>query len=170
MQGHKDNIILIGMMGTGKSTVGAYLAAETGYQLVDMDHEIELKAGQSIPDIFASQGEAYFRELESSVLREVLQREHVIVATGGGCVLRDVNCKIMLDNGWVVALKADAASIISRVGEDPNRPLLAGGAAERITQLLKERKQAYDFAHCTIDTAGKSAAEVASDILIRYRV
>nr|WP_068622134.1 shikimate kinase [Paenibacillus tuaregi] len=158
------------MMGTGKSTVGAHLAAETGYQLVDMDHEIELKAGQSIPDIFASQGEAYFRELESSVLREVLQREHVIVATGGGCVLRDANCQIMLDNGWVVALKADAASIISRVGEDPNRPLLAGGAAERITQLLEERKMAYDFAHCTIDTAGKSAAEVASDILIRYRV
>lgn len=170
MLGMKDNIILVGMMGTGKSTVGALLAAETGYELVDMDLAIERKAGSSIPEIFATYGEGYFRELESEVLREILQGEHLILATGGGCVLQPDNCREMLNKGWVVSLKADAESIISRVGEDPNRPLLAGGARERIIKLLEERRHAYDFAHCTVDTAGKSAAEVASDILMHYRV
>lgn len=166
----KDNIILIGMMGTGKSTVGALLAAETGHELIDLDLEIERKAGMTIPQIFADKGEAFFRELENAVLREVLQQEHVILATGGGCVLRAENCMEMTAHGWVVSLKADAESIISRVGDDPNRPLLAGGVRERVTRLLEERRGAYDFAHCTVDTAGKSAADVASEILMHYRV
>lgn len=170
LKGPKDNIILIGMMGTGKSTVGSLLAAETGHELVDLDLEIQCKAGSTIPEIFANKGEAFFRELENAVLREVLQRDRVILATGGGCVLRAENCKEMAANGWVVSLKADAESIISRVGDDPNRPLLAGGVRERVVRLLEERRGAYDFAHCTVDTAGKSAADVASEILMHYRV
>lgn len=169
MQSKRDIIVLIGMMGTGKSTVGGYLAAETGYRLLDLDALIAEKAGCSIPQLFEEKGETYFRDLETEVLCESLKKPGSILATGGGAVLRDYNCREMLDCGWVVALAASADEIVSRVGEDKGRPLLAGGAKERITALLEERKDAYDFAHVTVDTSGKSAEEVSAEILMHYR-
>lgn len=166
---NRDNIVLIGMMGTGKSTVGSLLASELGYQLADLDRLIVEEAGCSIPELFEEKGEAYFRDLETAVLRKVLQESKLVLATGGGAVLREENCSLMKDKGWVVALSATVDEIISRVGEDPNRPLLAGGARERVAVLLEERKHAYGFAHATIATSGKSAEEVSSEILMHYR-
>ncbi|WP_055107536.1 shikimate kinase [Paenibacillus ihumii] len=165
----RNNIILVGMMGTGKSTVGAVVAERSGYRLIDLDQRIEEEAGCTIPELFANQGESYFRDLESALLRKVLQEGEVVLATGGGAVLREENRSVMLENGWVAALTADLESILKRVGEDPNRPLLAGGARERLTVLLKERKHAYDFAHIKIDTSGKSPDTLASEILMHYR-
>ncbi|MCK8486093.1 shikimate kinase [Paenibacillus sp. MBLB2552] len=164
-----NNIVLIGMMGTGKSTVGALLAAETGLTLVDLDQRIVQEAGRTIPDIFAAEGEAYFRELESALLRGTLQERGIVLATGGGAVLREENRLVMREGGLVVALQATAEEIIARVGEDPGRPLLAGGAKERVITLLEERKDAYAFAHLTIDTSGKSAEQVSAEILTHYR-
>lgn len=161
--------MLIGMMGTGKTTVGAKLAEATGYPLVDLDALISDTAGCSIPQLFAERGEPFFRDLETKVLKDALTRERIILATGGGAVLREENRREMLEQGWVVALKASADEIISRVGEDPGRPLLAGGARERVEALLQERRHAYDFAHVTIDTSGKSAEEVSDEILTHYR-
>lgn len=166
---NRDNIVLVGMMGTGKSTIGSLLASELGYQLVDLDSVIVEEAGCSIPELFEEKGEAYFRDLETTVLRKVLQEYNIVLATGGGAVLRDENCGLMKNNGWVVALSATVDDIISRVGEDPNRPLLAGGARERVTALLEERKHAYSFADVTIATSGKSTEQVSSEILIHYR-
>lgn len=163
------NIVLIGMMGTGKSTVGSLLAAETGLTFVDLDQRIAMEAGRSIPDIFAAEGEAYFRDLESAALRNTLQEQGIVLATGGGAVLREENRLAMLGGGLVVALQATAEEIFTRVGEDPGRPLLAGGAKERITALLDERKEFYAFAHLTVDTSGKSAEQVAAEILTHYR-
>lgn len=163
------NIVLIGMMGTGKSTVGSLLAAETGLTLVDLDQRIVAEAGRTIPDLFAAEGEAYFRDLESAALRRTLQERGIVLATGGGAVLREENRLAMRDGGLVVALQATAEEIIARIGEDPGRPLLAGGAKERVTALLEERKDAYAFAHLTVDTSGKSAEQVASEILTHYR-
>lgn len=157
------------MMGTGKSTVGALVAAETGMKMVDLDEQIVQKAGLSIPDIFASKGEAYFRELESVLLSSVLRQSGIVLSTGGGAVLREANRMAMLRGGTVFALRATAEELIARVGEDPNRPLLAGDAEQRIRALLDERKQAYDFAHYAIDTTGKAAAHVAAEILTHYR-
>lgn len=169
MQTKSDVIVLIGMMGTGKSTVGALLAAETGYRMLDLDAMIAEKAGCSIPELFEEKGEAYFRELESAVLVEALEVPGSILATGGGAVLRESNCREMLKYGWVVALAATVDEIVARVGEDKGRPLLAGGARQRVTELLEKRKHAYDFAHVTIDTSGKSAEEVSAEILMHYR-
>jgi len=163
------NIVLIGMMGTGKSTVGSLLAAKTGKTFVDLDQRIVREAGRSIPDIFAAEGEAYFRDLESAALRNTLQEQGIVLATGGGAVLREANRLAMRGGGLVVALQATADEILARVGEDPNRPLLAGGAKERITALLEERKELYAFAHLTVDTSGKSADQVAAEILTHYR-
>ncbi|WP_018751615.1 shikimate kinase [Paenibacillus sanguinis] len=164
-----NNIVLIGMMGTGKSTVGALLAVETGMKMVDLDEQIVQEAGLSIPEIFAIKGEAYFRDLESLLLSRVLSKSGIVLSTGGGAVLREANRQTMLAGGRVFALQATAEEIIARVGEDPNRPLLAGDAGQRIRTLLDERKQAYDFAHYAIDTTGKDAAHVAAEILTHYR-
>ncbi|GIP48083.1 shikimate kinase [Paenibacillus sp. J53TS2] len=164
-----NNIVLIGMMGTGKSTVGSLLAAETGLALVDLDQRIVEEAGRTIPDIFAAEGEAYFRELESAILRSTLQERGIVLATGGGAVLREENRLVMREGGLVVALQATAEEIVARVGEDPGRPLLAGGAKERVIALLEERKDAYAFAHLTVDTSGKSAEQVSDEILTHYR-
>ncbi|WP_094093499.1 shikimate kinase [Paenibacillus physcomitrellae] len=166
----QENWILIGMMGTGKSTVAELLAHKTGRKLVDLDAEIVKAAGCPIPEIFERQGEAAFRQLESVVLARILEDKPVILATGGGAVLNPDNCRLMLDKGWVVALKADADTILRRVGEDSNRPLLAGGARERILRLLEERKNAYDFAHCTVDTFALEPEQVAAHILMLQRV
>lgn len=166
----QENWILIGMMGTGKSTVAALLAEQTGKKLVDLDAEIVREAGMPIPSIFEQQGEKGFRELETQVLCRILEEHGVILATGGGAVLNPVNRETMLRSGWVISLKADARTILARVGEDPNRPLLAGGAEERIRLLLEERKHAYDFAHVTVETTGHAAEEVAAYILSHQRV
>lgn len=165
----RDNIVLIGMMGTGKTTVGARLAEETGYPLVDLDAVIAERAGCPIPQLFAERGEPYFRDLEAAVLKDVLVQKGIILATGGGAVLSKDNCLEMASCGWVVALKATLDEIVGRVGEDPGRPLLAGGARSRVEALLEERREAYDFAHVIIDTSGKSPEEVSAEILTHYR-
>lgn len=159
------NIILIGFMGTGKSTVGQALAAALDWTFVDMDERIVEKAGQSIPEIFATHGEAYFRDLESDVLHELAGGAKQVIATGGGAVLRPANREVMLKGGLVVNLKADAETIIHRVKGDANRPLLAGDVEERVRKLLQERRGMYDYAHLAIDTSSMQVDEIVKTIL-----
>ncbi|SMF88020.1 shikimate kinase [Paenibacillus uliginis N3/975] len=163
------NIILIGMMGTGKSTVGHLISQQLNYTLVDLDSEIEKAVGKSIPAMFESEGEPFFRNAEADVLEKVLGRQRLVIATGGGAVLRKENCELMSSKGWVAALTADEAAIVQRVRGDVGRPLLAGNLVERVRQIMKERKECYQFADVTVDTTGKSAHEVALDILMHYR-
>lgn len=171
MNPKKENIILIGMMGTGKSTVGEILAQKLGYTLVDLDAAVVANAGLTIPEIFELHGEAYFRKAETAMLQKVLSSGgQQVLATGGGAVLQPLNCELMVNGGLVVALTAQAEAIIERVKGDSNRPLLAGNAEERIRTILEERKQAYQFAHFTVDTGCMGADEVAQKILTHYRV
>lgn len=164
------NIVLVGFMGTGKTTVARLLAGRLGYAAVDTDEEIERRAGKAIAEIFASEGEAHFRDLESRVLREMLAGEGRVVATGGGAVLREENRRLMLASGWVVALTADAETLIARLARPAEagvRPLLAGDAEKRVRSLLEERRHAYDFAHCMIDTSRRTPEEVAG-LMMRW--
>ncbi|WP_245640228.1 shikimate kinase [Paenibacillus dakarensis] len=163
------NIILIGMMGTGKSTVGSIIAQHLNYTLVDLDSEIEKAVGKSIPAMFEAEGELFFRNAEAAVLKRVLQRHRVVIATGGGAVLRKENCELMSCKGWVAALTAEEAVIVERVRGDVNRPLLAGDLKERVRKIMEERKDCYQFANVTVDTTGYSANEVALNILAHYR-
>ncbi|OPA78534.1 shikimate kinase [Paenibacillus selenitireducens] len=158
------NIILIGFMGTGKSTVGQAIAETLNYQFVDTDALVEKKAGCAISEIFASQGEAHFRQLEHEVIKEILQNERLVVSTGGGSVLREDNCAVMLANGQVIALTADTDHIIQRVSQDPNRPLLQGNVEERVHTLMAQRKDAYQFADVTIDTTGVPVENIVRTI------
>lgn len=160
-----NKLVLVGFMGTGKSSVGRELSEQLGWVRFDSDVEIVRREGRTIADIFSSDGEDRFREIESEVIRELLHREEpAVVATGGGAVLRECNREIMLANSLVVALTADAESIIDRVSQDEERPLLQGDARTRVYKLLEQRKGAYDFAHVVIDTTGLSVKDVARHI------
>ncbi|WP_068774513.1 shikimate kinase [Paenibacillus sp. FJAT-26967] len=163
------NLVLIGFMGTGKTTVGLKLAEDLGWRMVDTDEEIVKKAGMSIPDLFAAHGEAYFRSLEREVIEEVLAGRDQVVSTGGGAVLAETNRKIMRNNGFVTALTASVETIVERVQNDQNRPLLQGDVEERVRTMLQLRQDAYSFADLTIDTSSLSVAEIVRCILMEWR-
>lgn len=164
------HVVLIGFMGTGKSTVASALAERLGREKVDLDAAIEEAEGTTIPVIFAEKGEPYFRRAETEALRRVLEGKTAkIVATGGGAVLAEENRRLMLENGFVVALTADEETIVRRVKDDPNRPLLKGDVRERVATLLETRKTAYDFAHMKIDTSHRSVDEIADAIVERLQ-
>ncbi|MFC0213170.1 shikimate kinase [Paenibacillus chartarius] len=161
----RSNVVLVGFMGTGKSTVGTLAAARLGWSFVDSDAWIVQKSGMSIPELFAERGEAEFRRLETEAIRELLSGKGCVLATGGGAVLSAENRELMKEGGLVVALTASKEAIIERVQGDTNRPLLQGGVEERVTALLEARKGAYDFAEVKIDTERLSPEEVAERIV-----
>jgi len=161
-----DKIVLVGFMGTGKSTVARLLAGRLGVERIDLDEEIERDAGRAIADIFDTMGEAHFRDLESAVLGRLLASDRpFVLATGGGAVLREANREAMLRSGFVAALTAAPERIIERVSGDASRPLLRGDVEARVKRLMEERKTAYDFAHVKIDTTDLTPDEVADRIL-----
>lgn len=158
------NVVLVGFMGTGKTTVGAALSKELGIVQKDLDEVIVAKEGCSIPTLFAERGEAYFRDAESRYLNELLDEGEHILTTGGGVVLRPQNVASMLRKGIVVALSASEEELIKRLENDTGRPLLAGGVAERVRTLLQQRAGAYDFAPIQIETTGKSLQAIVAEI------
>lgn len=160
-----SNIVLIGFMGTGKSTVGASIAAKLDYAFVDLDEEIVQQEGRSIPEIFDEDGEIYFRDAESRALANLLTKDHIVIATGGGCVLRDKNCNMMYERGFVVHLTADIDTIVDRVKGDQNRPLLQGDASERVRSLMTARQGKYDFAHTVIPTDDMRVEELSDAVI-----
>jgi shikimate kinase len=166
-QVRSKNIILIGFMGTGKTTVGRSLAEHLGWRHVDLDDAIINREGCSIAELFEQKGEAYFRDLEASLLHELLKEQNQVLTTGGGAVLRAENVQAMLSGGTVVALKATEEELIRRLSADTGRPLLAGGVAERVRKLLTDRAGAYDFAAIQIDTTGKKVDAIVAEIIDR---
>ncbi|SDM93827.1 shikimate kinase [Paenibacillus sp. yr247] len=160
-----SNIVLVGFMGTGKSTVGQKLAERLGWTFQDSDAALEEEQQTSISDLFRIHGESHFRALESKVLEHILIRKGQVVATGGGAVLAECNRACMLQNGFVVALKASPEMIIQRVSSDTSRPLLQGNLEERVHLLLEERKSSYDFAHTVIDTTELTTDQIVALII-----
>ena len=160
-----NNIILVGFMGTGKSTIGKLLASQPGWQFADTDEVVEHQAGMPIAELFSSHGEVYFRSLESKVVQELLNGNKQVLSTGGGAVLAEQNRTCMLQNGFVIALKAAPEEIIRRVSNDPNRPLLQGDLQERVHTLLEQRKHAYDFAQAEIDTTNLTTEQIVNQIM-----
>lgn len=164
-----SNIVLIGFMGSGKSTVGKVLAPRLGKKFVDLDHMIVERAGRSIADIFATDGEAAFRQMESQVLADVLANTEQVISTGGGAVLAEANRQLMRENGLVVWLRTDVDVLIQRMQYDTTRPLLQGDAKANITRILEERREAYNFATLEIDTGRLSVEEAVQAIANYYK-
>lgn len=164
---HRKNIILIGFMGTGKSSVTRMFHERYFMQIVEMDDLIVAREGMSIPDIFEAKGEAYFREAETKLLRELQQKENLIISCGGGTALREENVKLMKENGYIVLLTASPETIYSRIGHDTNRPVLNNRrSVEGIRELMQQRLPKYEAAaDITIHTDNKSIEQITSEII-----
>ncbi len=162
-------IFLIGYRGTGKTTVARLLAERLGWKWVDADEALEKRAGLSIREIFAAEGEAGFRDLEERLLEELCRLENCVIATGGGVVLREANRRRLRQAGRVVWLTADAHTLYHRLEQCPTtaqrRPALTVGGLAEIEELLSRRQPWYAAcADWTVDTVGRSPEEVASVI------
>ena len=160
------NVYLIGMMGAGKSAVGRPLAAALGYRFLDADDALEQVAGRTIPEIFATDGEAGFRELETAVLGQITGWHSLVVATGGGVVTRPENWGHMRQ-GVVVWLDAPAPLLLQRLRADSTpRPLLqTSDPGARLGELLAQRNPLYAQADLRVQQAGASPAQVAQQVL-----
>jgi shikimate kinase len=160
------NLYLVGMMGAGKSAVGRPLADALGYRFVDADTVLEGAAGRTIPEIFASEGEAQFRQLETAVLGQISGWHSLVVATGGGVVTRPENWGHMRQ-GVVVWLDAPADLLLTRLRNDPTpRPLLqADDPASRLQQLLAERQPLYAQADLHVPHDSEQPCQVAQLVL-----
>ena len=161
------NIVLIGFMGTGKTTVSEQLGRMSGMDIFDMDAMIALRQNLSIPEIFEQYGEAYFRDLETSLLIELQSKENLIISCGGGVVLREQNVVEMKKSGTVVLLTAAPETIYQRVKDCQDRPLLQGrNHVDGISELMEMRKEKYEAAaDITIATDHKSVEEICKEIL-----
>ncbi len=163
------NIVLIGFMGCGKSTVGRELHQRLGYPLADTDRMIEEAMGKNITEIFKEEGEEAFRDFETMQLIEIAKQveKRQIISTGGGIVIRQQNRSLLHKMGYVVWLDAPLKVILERTSRNRDRPLLNyEDARERVVRLLAEREPWYrEAAHLKIDTTGLNSGEIATGIL-----
>lgn len=160
------NIILVGFMGTGKSTVGREVARQLSRRFVDLDEEIVLAAGRPIPQIFADEGESGFRKWERGVVKRYSVPKNLVLATGGGIVLNVANTESLAEAGILICLDASVESILKRVERDRRRPLLQTPDREqRVRELLSERMPYYEAVKHHIATDGLSHAEVADRVI-----
>jgi shikimate kinase len=159
-------VVLVGFMGSGKSSVGRELARRIGAEFVDADAWIERKAGRRIRVLFAEEGEPAFREMEKAALREILAVKGRVVAAGGGAFLDEGNRRLMKAYGEVVYLEASAETVLGRLAMDASRPLLQGADRESVVRdLLDRRAPEYRRADHTVPTDGLTVKEIAGRII-----
>jgi len=161
----RRSIVLVGMMGAGKSSVGRRLATRLGIPFVDADSEIEIAANMSIPDIFASKGEAYFRAGEARVIARLLEQGPQVLATGGGAFMNPDTRALVRTKGLSVWLKAELEVLLKRVKRRSDRPLLKDGhPAETLSRLMGERYPVYAEADLTVLSRDVAHDSIVDDI------
>ena len=154
------NLILVGMMGSGKTTMGRLLARHLGKVFVDSDEEIIKRTGVTIPHIFDVEGEPGFRLREITALRNLVERDNMVLATGGGAVLDEQNRTMLQQNGIVIYLKASVHDLWQRTRHDRNRPLLqTGNPHAKLTELFQQRDPLYRQVSDIIAQSGKQSAQ-----------
>ncbi len=165
----KTNIILIGFMGSGKSSVGEKLARRLGYQFVDTDLEVETSTRKSIKHIFEQEGEERFRQAESKVIAEISERESQVISCGGGAVLNPANMEELRRKGKIIYLKGDPAPLFERIKESDERPLLnVKSRWEEFQRIFAERKERYEeSADVIVLLDSRTQAEIVEEIVRR---
>lgn len=166
MNSTETNIFLIGPMGSGKTTIGQRLARLLGFEFLDCDHELETHTGASVSLIFEIEGEQGFRDRETRMLEELTARSRVLIATGGGVVLREENRELLAQRGLVVYLKTPVAQQIKRLRRDTSRPLLqTKDRKEKLTRLAEERNPLYaSIADVEFPAQNRSLDSVAQEL------
>ena len=161
-----NNIYLVGLMGSGKTTVGKLASKKLSKSFIDSDHVIEESTGVRVPLIFEYEGEEGFRRRETKALEELVKKKDIILATGGGIILKKSNQKLLVDNGLVIYLKADYDLLASRLRNDRTRPLLQGvDIKKKLKVLLEVRDPIYEsIADYVIDTKNKRATDIVCEI------
>lgn len=167
----KNNIVLCGFMGCGKSTVGRLLAERLNLQFCDTDVVIEEREGAAISTVFAEKGEEYFRDVERSVIRELSEQNGLVIATGGGAVLSLENAENLRKTGFVVFLEIGPETVLKRLESDTTRPLLMRENKETaVRELLAIRTPLYSAAgHCTVnaETDPETVAEKIIELYVK---
>ena len=170
----QTNILLVGFMGSGKTTVGNLLAKHLQWSMVDTDDQIISRIGKSIDSIFQEYGEEQFRTIERSVIADLCGKSQQVIASGGGAFADPANRSIMLASGKVFFLKASPEILLKRMREDKSigaavRPLLSEDMSiANIANLLSERIESYSMAHHSVETDGRTTEEVADMVLNLY--
>ena len=167
------NIVLIGFMGVGKTAVGRELAAGLEREFIETDSLIVEKAGKSIPEIFAGEGEIAFREMEIAAVKDVSDTTNAVIACGGGVALNRISIDRLRQNGVIVYLTASPKTILERTRtEGATRPLLAGDdAEEKIWELLKKRRLFYkSAADIEVNTSRKTVGQIVAEIISRLKL
>lgn len=161
------NIVLIGFMGTGKSTIADSLHTLFDMEVVEMDQLIAKREGMSISKIFEIHGEEYFRDLETNLLIEMQERKNVVISCGGGTPLRERNVKEMKKNGCVVLLMASPKSILERVKNSHDRPLIENNKnVTFISEMMEKRREKYEAAaDIIVHTDGKTKLEICEELV-----
>ena len=165
----RDNIVLVGFMGAGKSVCGRLLARRLGRCLVETDDMIVAREGRSIPEIFREAGEERFRQLEAEALEALKLKSGEIIATGGGLPCREGRMELLRELGTVVWLDGDVRELHPRASHIGNRPMLEGRSIAEIDELYRVRQPYYRRAHLAIDTTGLGADQVAARVLAALR-
>ena len=161
------NIYLVGLMGSGKTTLGKILSIKLDKQFYDSDQVIEEKLGVDVPIIFEYEGEAGFREREKGILKELVRKKNIVLATGGGIIISESNRDLLAKNGKVIYLKSNQKDLILRMKNDKTRPLLKNGNIELIIKkLCKEREPLYEMiSDFTVTTKNKRIHEIVNEII-----
>src|SRR3989338_131092 len=166
MSNKKNNIVLVGFMGTGKSVVGRRLAKILKREFIDTDKIIEERAGKSISEIFSDEGEIHFRNLEADVIKDISDKKNCVIVTGGGAVIRYENINNLKKEGIIICLKALPEVIYKRVRYDIKRPLLqTENPLEKIKELLEYRENYYEKSDCFIDTSKMTVEKIVEEVL-----
>jgi shikimate kinase len=165
------NMFLVGLMGAGKTSVGRLLAKRFNKKFHDCDHEIESRTGVRVPVIFDIEGEEGFRLRETAMLRELTALHDIVLATGGGAVIREENRHLLIQHGTVIYLRASLDDLWRRTQHDRNRPLLqTGDPRARIEQLFMQRDPLYrEVATLVVDTGNQSLRSLTQRIELRLR-
>ncbi len=160
------SIVLVGLMGAGKSSVGRRLAEKLGLPFIDADHEIEAAAGKSIAEIFADHGEAYFREGERKVIARLLGSGTQVLATGGGAFINEETRERIRQGGVSVWLKAGLPLLMKRVNKRSDRPLLKSGDPEAVMRrLIDQRYPVYAAADVTVESRDVQHGQMVNDVI-----
>ena len=165
------NIVLIGFMGAGKSTISEFLKTVFAMEVIEMDQIIAERQGMSISDIFETYGEEYFRDLETNLLIEMQSKKNMVISCGGGVPMRERNVVEMKKNGRVVLLTAKPETILNRVKDNHDRPLLEGNkTVPFIADLMEKRREKYQAAaDIVIETDGKNELEICEELVKKLR-